>query len=240
MKYYVYVSDSKVDMLFPQVPHGVKEKVAIEWKIDLKVLGASRKSETESEENRIARLDAVVSYIKESADVGSVDEGHEYIAGTLPMRWGYLGVNAKQEMPLVYFGGQTAQTVLGLGGSSKHVIGNAGTSHAFSYSSTPFLTASLVKELGLDLKKVHKRYHTVDPTHAYGVLTRHGGAPTTKATGDITLDAVFAATVGMQGPEQKLEFLAKRLLSGLPNDIAYPPNVTNILLGSPLYVALAD
>lgn len=62
MKYYIYISDAKVDMLFPQVPHDIKKKVATEWKMDLKLLSAARKVETESEDNRIARLETVVDF----------------------------------------------------------------------------------------------------------------------------------------------------------------------------------
>jgi len=43
MKFYLYVSDAKVDMLFSQVPHELKKKVATEWKIDLKLLDLLRR-----------------------------------------------------------------------------------------------------------------------------------------------------------------------------------------------------
>ncbi len=32
-KYYIYISDAKMDMLLPQVPHGLKKKVATEFKL---------------------------------------------------------------------------------------------------------------------------------------------------------------------------------------------------------------
>ena len=65
MQYYVYISDSKVDMLLPQIPHDIRKKVATEWKLDLKVFGSTRKEEHETEDNRIARLEAVSSFIEE-------------------------------------------------------------------------------------------------------------------------------------------------------------------------------
>ncbi|HLH02645.1 MAG TPA: hypothetical protein VKX25_07740 [Bryobacteraceae bacterium] len=58
MRYYIYISDAKIDMLWPQVPHAVKKKVANEFKIDLKAFSASRKVETEAEDSRIARPEA--------------------------------------------------------------------------------------------------------------------------------------------------------------------------------------
>ena len=103
MKYYVYVSDSKVDMLLSQIPHEVKKKIAAEFKFDLKLLSVSRKSETESEENRFSRLDAVVTFIRQYGNLGSSDEPDEYIQDELLMRWGPYGSDPKS--PLVYFGG---------------------------------------------------------------------------------------------------------------------------------------
>ena len=41
MRYYVYVSDSKVDMLYSQMPRGIRDRIAAELKIDLKVISAS-------------------------------------------------------------------------------------------------------------------------------------------------------------------------------------------------------
>lgn len=107
MKYYVYISDAKVDMLFPQVPHEIKKKVALEFKMDLKLLSESRKTETESDDNRIARLETVVDFIREFGNVGTVDEPNEYIEGILPMRWGPYMNNNGIDSPVVYFGGET-------------------------------------------------------------------------------------------------------------------------------------
>ncbi len=91
MKYYTYISDAKVDMLFPQVPHEIKKKVATEFGFDLKFLSAKRKAESESEENRITRLEVVAEYLRKSGKVGSVDEPDDYIADTLLMRTGRIG-----------------------------------------------------------------------------------------------------------------------------------------------------
>jgi len=35
MKYYTYISDSKIDMLLPQIPHEVKKKMATKFGFDL-------------------------------------------------------------------------------------------------------------------------------------------------------------------------------------------------------------
>jgi hypothetical protein len=38
MKYYVYISDSKVDMLLPQVPGALKQTIAAKLGFDIKIL----------------------------------------------------------------------------------------------------------------------------------------------------------------------------------------------------------
>jgi hypothetical protein len=43
MKYYVYISDAKIDMLLPQVPHEVKKKMASEFGFDFKLLKGSKR-----------------------------------------------------------------------------------------------------------------------------------------------------------------------------------------------------
>src|SRR5687768_4399156 len=91
MKYYVYISDAKVDMLLAQIPHDAKQRLATEFRFDLKLLSAARKTETESEDNRFTRLDAVVTFIREFGNLGTVDAPDEYFEGSLEMRWGPYG-----------------------------------------------------------------------------------------------------------------------------------------------------
>jgi hypothetical protein len=232
MKYYVYVSDSKVDMLMSQIPHDTRKKISTELKVDLKVLGASRKAETEAEDNRFTRLHAVVSFIREYGNVGTVDEPDEYIADTLALRWGpYVDGLEKDKTSVVYFGGSTSQTIVGLGGSSKHVIGNEGQSYATSASVTPILMFYLDRQLGLGLTEQESSESTqaaFERLHLRRVLTQ-------SEREDWSLRAVETASQYMTGPEQRLEFLAKRLLYGE----VYATS-KKVLLATPLYVAMAE
>jgi hypothetical protein len=217
MKYYVYISDAKVDMLFPQVPHDIKKKVATEWKMDLKLLSASRRVETEGEDNRIARLEAVVEFIREFGNIGSADEPDQYVEDSLPMKWGLF--EGSPDDSVVYFGGQSARTIVGLGGSMRHVIGSASTSYVFAASATPFLMKVLSKELEMS-----------EPTLDEELSRRPD-------IDEFPLRAVQLAWRRMSGPSQNMEFLAKRLL--------YDPKPGALsqlasLLCTPLYVAMAD
>lgn len=220
MKYYVYISDTKVDMLLAQIPHDTKKKIASEYKVDLKIISANRKSEVESEDNRYIRLNTVCEFIRDYGNVGTVNEPSEYIADTLNMRWGPFGDKDPTKAPLVYFGGGRSGAVIGLGGSIKHVIGAPGqsepTSHPIRGSVGPVLVHYLKREFGLD--------------------TRDSLTDWEKEEERLWPLFVFHTTLQMRGPIQRLEFMAKRLLEEpLPYDKQW-----YVLLGTPLYVAMID
>src|SRR2546430_14102855 len=105
MKYYIYISDTKIDMLYPQIPKPILKKIASSLSIDLKLLGAEVNigaKSNPSEETRYAKVKIVSEYIEKHLDVGSVDAASTYFKGTLPMRWGELA-----ESGTVFFVGYT-------------------------------------------------------------------------------------------------------------------------------------
>jgi hypothetical protein len=76
MKYFVFVSDAKVDMLLPQIPQKLKSKLTAEIGVNIGVLTAGLKSERDVGEkpDRISRLNAVIKFLRKTEDVGSIDE----------------------------------------------------------------------------------------------------------------------------------------------------------------------
>ena len=226
MKYYIYISDAKVDMLFPQVPHDIKKKVALEFKMDLKLLSASRRTETESEDNRIARLETVVDFIRAYENIGTLDEPGEYVEGFLQMRWGPFRAGV-EETSVIYFGGETERTFVGLGGSIRNVIGNSGASSANSRSATPAILDFLYRELNIN----QPIDGFTDRSEAYRRYLKEVAPPS---------ECVALAATSLHGPEQNVEFLAKRLAYG-PVDMSEDPDRKPFaLLATPLYVAMAD
>lgn len=229
MKYYVYISDSKVDMLLPQIPHETKRKIATEFKLDIKIFGAARRSETETEENRIFRLETVAEHIYTNEDVGTLDQPATYFAGSMPMRWGPFGENRfrgdrDEKSPIVYFAGSTGQTLIGLGGSSKHVIGNAGPSNPTDWlgSVGPILFELLMRNATNEEHELNDRDDENDAANLF-ILGRR----------------MTAISREMGGPDQHLEFLAKKILAG--ETMSDRRDGERFLtLGTPLYVALAD
>ena len=204
-KYYLYISDTKVNMLYGQGGFGG----------DARAQDSGRK------------LDAVLTKLEKAGRIGTIDEPKEYFAGAMSMRWGpcvFPGLPERltsTSSPLVYFGGATETTVVGLGGSAKHVIGEVGSTKAGLHSCLPRFIFQLRQELGesLDFK-----LKSMDDDQA-------------------TLMAVHEATMRARGPSQELEFVAKRLAYGsLPAPWfpeRKPGDKEKILVGTPLYVAMS-
>jgi hypothetical protein len=95
MKYYLYVSDAKVEMLLPQIPYAEKEKVSGEFGFDIKIISAKVKSEVTTLEDRIARLITVTKYMAAHEPVGTVDNPQTWVKGTHVVEYGYLGDDTK-------------------------------------------------------------------------------------------------------------------------------------------------
>ena len=207
MKYYIYVSDTKVEMLYSQIPRHLRETVATELKIDLKFLSTTF-SEDPTQETRYSKLEIVTKNIERSSVIGTVDKPGTYFQGTMRLRWGPF----EPFNEMIYFGGRTAHTILGLAGSTQHLISRIGSSEfSMGISEAPNILRVL---LTLDNPEKDASETSID---------------------DDELGLVAKATGLMKGPEQRLEFLAKRLIEGY----ARKENA-RIVLGSPIYVALAE
>ena len=73
MRYYSYVSDAKLDMLYDQIPSKSFSQIIAELKLDLKVVSVSlRRRHTDA--TRYGKLDVVESYIERNFDVGTVSD----------------------------------------------------------------------------------------------------------------------------------------------------------------------
>ncbi len=183
-----------------------------------------------SEETRYSKLRLIVKYMEEHLNVGTIDEPGAYFKGILPMRWGRLGSSET-----IYFTGNTPGssdtlftwspatfTILGLGGSLKHVLGSTDSLTSQHGPVMPFTAPSSAAPSILDV-----------------LITEIQSVPSqrqqTRFSGD-TANALYAVKEminHMKGPLQRFEFLARKLL-------VEDHTTQRILLGSPIYVALAD
>lgn len=214
-------------MLYPQIPRNVLDKIAGELKINLGFLNLTLKDNQGNEKTRYDKLQLISRYIEKQCNVGTVDSPKEYFKGVLPMRWGPYGdMMVNENEHLVYFVGMTnSETILGLGGSMHHIIGEErGESRPHSHSATFAIISKLSKELDIqvDDRTELKTMHFNDS--------------------ELSLRAVMLATTQMDGPIQNFEFLAKKLLEGETENFNATGSYTKtyVVLGTPIYVAFAE
>lgn len=219
LKYYIYVSSVKVNMLYSQIPRKLLDGVAAEVKVNFGV-ASSALTQKAFDETIYSKLSAVVHYINKHESIGSIDKPEKYFHGVATVRWGIFD----SEGFLVLFTGATNRSIFGLGGSSIHIIGSKPKAETPYVSATPFLVDALSEELQLRILKEHERANMT-------LLVNQG-----RSSEKMALWAIEHANQYMDAPEQKVEFFAKRLLYSEQAS----KDGKNILLATPLYVALME
>ncbi|MCC8340592.1 hypothetical protein LMJ38_32330 [Streptomyces sp. R1] len=219
-RFYLYISEVKVDMLLAQLGRSSAGTRTTEVGVDLKVVSGKRTVERTAEADAVSRLEKVLRRLEKDDAIGTVTEPGPFFRGRLPMRWG--APTHGDDSSLVFFGGRTGDTVVSLGGSTRHVVGSSDDA-----ASGPPLARSLLPSLldGLRLDpRIAALFSAADPS------------PPVDPDG-LALRAVREATDGLRGPAQTLDFVARRLLHGPDPD---GRDGATVVLGTPLYVALAD
>jgi hypothetical protein len=213
--YYHYISDSKVDMLLQQIDPGALKGRQTEFSLGLRVLGAKRTVVSAPGSDRIARLERVLRHLGDTESVGTLDAPASFFWGLMPMQWRIIPSDLSG--PLAFFGGTWESTTIGLGGSSRHLIGGGAPESGFATGSmTPALLEGIASSALEDELVVDAVEDEID--------------------GDLdALQTVRKAVAAMSGPTQTFEFVAKRLLHG---DCGAPGE--SVLLGTPVYVAMVD
>lgn len=123
MRYYLYVSQSKLDMLFEQIPRKVLPRLVTEAKVDLKVVGLAVQRPG-AELTRYQQLDIVEEYLAQEYDIGWMTEPSSWFRGDLGLR---ISVAHENRGP-VFMTGTDGDLVVALVGSTHHVIGQQHTS----------------------------------------------------------------------------------------------------------------
>ena len=226
IKYFLYRSDAKLRMLYPQIARYDSHKTAIEWKATVGVGSISRKVESQKTVDENDMLDEVIKALEKAGEVGTVSKPKCYIKGTMPMRWGIYGDHDMQERddgPLVYFGGvdKKRSILLALGGSSKHVMGHAGATNTTSLSYTQFLVKALLS--GIEYGSAQLAYFEDQRT-----------------SDAVICEAIAIAQHNIHPPTQTLEFFARTLMTSEIHNAERWIGISraNVLLATPLYVAL--
>src|SRR5438093_5085324 len=133
MKYYVYISESKIEMLYSQIGASKDRKKEAVLGFDLKILKGHLKESRQLPDNKFAQLEKVVHELRSSGQVGEITDKKPYIKGGLPMTWASF---ADSESPVTFWGCVTECFALGLAGSRYNVLGQTPDGIAHSHSLT--------------------------------------------------------------------------------------------------------
>ncbi|MGW0394899.1 DUF7019 family protein [Streptomyces sp. NPDC003042] len=122
MRYYEYVSETKVQMLFDQIPPKLLSKLAAEAKIHLEILALSVQK-AQAEATLYSRLELVEEYLDRNYEITWMTEPDSWFRGELNLRTAtYQEVDGQVGGPL-FMVGQAGRTLVALIGSSHHLIG---------------------------------------------------------------------------------------------------------------------
>jgi len=214
IKYYVYISPSKIDMLFHQIPKELQSSIQKGLEIDLKLIKMSF-SEKQIDETLYSKLSIVIKYLEKNGGIGDVFTPKEYFKGLLFMEWAQIHAS------VVFWGGKVNDIAIGLGGSMNNVLGHETKDVEKGISHTPWLVSLLSQEVESIIKPsiVQENEFIKDGESEF---ERRVLASTYSWADDLSIRSY-----------QKCEFVAKKLRFA---------NYQNhrVLLGTPLYVAITE
>lgn len=210
IKYYLYLSKVKIDMLWGQISMNDRESISAELKVNLGVLSAGIKSQ-DKEETIYSQLKVVSEYLRKNNHIGTLHNTDKFFKGTMDMSWQelsfYTDPNFKEKM--VLFSGVDEKTgkIVGLVGSATHIIGMKNIEPASLGYAKPSFWMKISEEL--------------NPPSEEEIFDN---------IGDVYAQINYQGRRRKDGPpKQKLEFIAKTYISK-----------DGFILGSPIYVAESD
>jgi hypothetical protein len=155
LRYLVYLSDLKLQMFLDQIGEPVRRSVAVELKLDLKLvsltLASSAADRSLRQRSRLAKLAVVEHYIQQHQYVGDLTSRHGYLVAHAEMDWKPLDDNET-----VLFCGYAGSLLVVLGGSISHLWGRPPA--AMQVGSHPYTIQAAVlygdnsRDLGRDLE----------------------------------------------------------------------------------------
>ena len=147
LKYYVYISRTKVDMLYPQIPPDALAAAEAEVKLSLGVISTGfRKRRPEPSRELAARASVVAAYIRKHEDVGTPQSPQAWSEAVTPLRWGVVHRYASD---IALFAGQVGDVTVALLGSSTSIVGTSSTTeaqHGLFYYTLEFFNTVLERD----------------------------------------------------------------------------------------------
>lgn len=240
MKYYVYLSETKIQMLHAQITLGASRTREASIGFDIKVLKGHVTEARALPESAIPKLVEVIDELRRSELVGTITAPKQYVAGTLRMRWNTYGSELFYDglkSPITFWSYSDNQNypyegnVMALAGSKHNLLGQQSDGSTGSSSMTDLMTRWFLQNIDDpfdDITEVLKRVE-LGPDGNRHSLDDY----------DVANGAYLAATSGF-GVTSNFEFLAKVLhVSDWPQGFR-GSKTRRVILGSPVFVAYAD
>jgi hypothetical protein len=234
VRYYVYASDAKIDMLYSQIPPKLLNRFVGDLKLDIKLLAVSLR-QRETDETLYSKLKVVERYLHQQENVGSTASSTPWFFDQMPLRSGVAFDR------MVYFSGQQAGQQVTLIGSAHHMIGSGPSQFSASGSGLGSLADILLGQA----EAADGDPHVPDVPDKRGSLSWLVSAPERDLE---LLDLVFNWASDLKGLPEASAFLARRLLdfrvdSNFARERSYlriptDDSVQRVVIATPLYVAL--
>jgi hypothetical protein len=183
LRYFLYISDAKVDVLLPQVPGVIQQRVSAKLGFDIKILSGSIAHERVTHDSRVAST--VESYLLENEAIGTPEDPKSWIQGQVNAQFLDVG-----EGGILFVAAEPAW-LLALGGSATHLVGAAKPERIEIPMSLPFNL----------IKKIRSLSDKNEPPEERASAERTWAGPILWASDEAT------------GPALRIKFLAKRLAS---------------------------
>jgi hypothetical protein len=230
VKFYLYISDAKVEMLASQLRRGLGGRVA-SWNVDVSAGPAKIGAEGRSiDPTRYQQIEKITRHIRKHEDCGTIDAPGTFVFDRQSVRWGPFTSDKR----IVFFTGLTQKTVFALGGSSSYLLQaprREDSAYPSGGSAQWILQSALLRAFG---HPENPNYQPAAPDYDGALLAAVGS---------------LAAAFEHRGrvPPTRVEFLAKRLVVGEPYKGYYDNYLDEdfsakdiVFLGSPVYVAMVD
>ncbi len=147
MKYYVYLSDNKIDMLYSQIKDSDTQR---ETKIgaDLKLIKGEYTKRKTQDTNKYKKAEEIVKALEKQRLIGSIEEPIEYVKAELQMGW---QINIKENFTYWSALEKEGETlyIIGLVGSCHNIVGNEPSDKLVSASNT-FTFMEICKNTDMD------------------------------------------------------------------------------------------
>jgi hypothetical protein len=139
-RYYLYVSETKVGMLYPQIPRRLATSLEGAVKANIGVVQATVRGGSGADDPSVyTHAEVVARYLEKHDKVGTVAQPERYIKDAATLKYGIIFEYASD---IAFFGGIMGSARLGLIGSAGSMVGGVQRSeshHAPFYYTLKFL-----------------------------------------------------------------------------------------------------